>query len=107
MADFGERILGKGLVWAKDTPNFIGNRIGIQGIVKAMQLMLEDSLTIPEVDALFGTAMGRPRTAMFKTSDIVGLDTLGHVARNTYKLVVDDEHRESFCSAGICGQDDR
>lgn len=96
MADFGERILGKGLVWAKDTPNFIGNRIGVQGIVKAMQLMLEDGLTIPEVDALFGTAMGRPRTAMFKTSDIVGLDTLGHVARNTYELVVDDEHRESF-----------
>jgi 3-hydroxyacyl-CoA dehydrogenase len=96
MADFGERILGKGIVWAKDTPNFIGNRIGVQGIVKAMQLMLEDGLTIPEVDALFGTAMGRPRTAMFKTSDIVGLDTLGHVAKNTYELVVDDDQRESF-----------
>jgi len=61
-----------------------------------MQLMLEDGLTIPEVDALFGTAMGRPRTAMFKTSDIVGLDTLGHVARNTYELVVDDDQRDSF-----------
>lgn len=96
MADFGERILGKGIVWAKDTPNFIGNRIGVQGIVKAMQLMLEDGLTIPEVDALFGTVMGRPRTAMFKTSDIVGLDTLGHVAKNTHALVVDDEQRESF-----------
>jgi len=96
IADFGERILGKGIVWAKDTPNFVGNRIGVQGIVKAMQLMLEDGLTIPEVDALFGTAMGRPKTAMFKTSDIVGLDTLGHVARNTYELVVDDEQRDSF-----------
>jgi 3-hydroxyacyl-CoA dehydrogenase len=96
MADFGERILGKGIVWAKDTPNFIGNRIGVQGIVKAMQLMLADGLTIPEVDALFGTVMGRPRTAMFKTSDIVGLDTLGHVAKNTHALVVDDEQRESF-----------
>jgi len=96
MTDFVERILGKGIVWAKDTPNFVGNRIGVQGIVKAMQLMLEDGLTIPEVDALFGTAMGRPRTAMFKTSDIVGLDTLGHVARNTYELVVDDDQRDSF-----------
>ena len=96
MADFGERILGKGIVWAKDTPNFVGNRIGVQGIVKAMQLMLEDGLTIPEVDALFGPVMGRPKTAMFKTSDLVGLDTLGHVADNTYDLVVDDEARESF-----------
>jgi 3-hydroxyacyl-CoA dehydrogenase len=60
MADYGERILGKGIVWAKDTPNFVGNRIGVQGMVKTMQLMLEDGLTIPEVDALFGPAMGRP-----------------------------------------------
>jgi len=96
MSDFGERILGKGIVWAKDTPNFVGNRIGVQGIVKAMQLMIEDGLSIPEVDALFGTAMGRPKTAMFKTCDIVGLDTLGYVARNTYDLVVDDEQRNSF-----------
>ena len=96
MSDFGERILGKGIVWAKDTPNFVGNRIGVQGIVKAMQLMIEDSLSIPEVDALFGTAMGRPKTAMFKTCDIVGLDTLGHVAKNTYELIADDEQRDSF-----------
>ena len=96
MTDFGERILGKGIVMAKDTPNFVGNRIGVQGMVKAMQVMLEDGLTIPDVDALFGTAMGRPKTAMFKTCDIVGLDTMGHVAKNTYELVVDDEQRESF-----------
>jgi len=96
MADYGERVLGKGIVWAKDTPNFVGNRIGVQGIVKAMQLMLADQITIPEVDALFGPAMGRPKTAMFRTSDLVGLDTLGHVAANTYDLVVDDEARESF-----------
>jgi 3-hydroxyacyl-CoA dehydrogenase len=96
MSDFGERVLGKGIVMAKDTPNFVGNRIGVHGMVKAMQLMLEDGLTIPEVDALFGTAMGRPKTAMFKTSDIVGLDTLGHVAKNTYDLVVDDDQRDSF-----------
>lgn len=96
IANFGERLLGKGIVWAKDTPNFVGNRIGVQGMVKAMQVMLEEGLTIPEVDALFGTALGRPRTAMFKTADLVGLDTLGHVANNTFELVVDDEQRESF-----------
>ncbi|MBU1713503.1 MAG: 3-hydroxyacyl-CoA dehydrogenase/enoyl-CoA hydratase family protein [Proteobacteria bacterium] len=96
MSDFGERILGKGIVRAKDTPNFVGNRIGVQGMVKVMQLMVEEGLTIPEVDALFGPPMGRPKTAMFKTSDLVGLDTMGHVAKNTYDLVVNDEVRDSF-----------
>ncbi len=96
MADFGERILGKGIVWAKDTPNFVGNRVGVQGIVKAMQLMEKHGLTIAEVDAIFGPAMGRPKTAMFKTADLVGLDVLAHVAANTYDLVPDDEARDDF-----------
>jgi 3-hydroxyacyl-CoA dehydrogenase len=96
MADYGERILGKGIVWAKDTPNFVGNRIGVQGMVKAIQMMVEDGSTIPEVDALFGPVMGRPKTAMFKTADLVGLDVLAHVAKNTYELVADDEGRDSF-----------
>lgn len=96
VADFGERNLGKGIVWAKDTPNFVGNRIGVQGMVRAMQLMVAEGLTIPEVDALFGPVMGRPKTAMFKTADLVGLDTLGHVAKNSYDLVEGDEARESF-----------
>ena len=96
MASFGEKRLGKGIVWAKDTPNFIGNRIGVQGIVRAMQLMEPAGLTIPEVDVLFGPAMGRPKTALFKTSDLVGLDTLVHVAENTHSLVADDERRDTF-----------
>jgi 3-hydroxyacyl-CoA dehydrogenase len=96
VSDFGERILGKGIVWAKDTPNFVGNRIGVQGMARAMQLMQEQGLTIAEVDALFGPAMGRPKTAMFKTADLVGLDVLGHVAQNTYDLVPDDEARDHF-----------
>jgi 3-hydroxyacyl-CoA dehydrogenase len=96
MADFGERILGKGIVWAKDTPNFVGNRIGVQGMVKVMQLMLQEGISIPEVDALFGPVMGRPRTGMFKTADIVGLDTLAHVANNTYEMIAHDEDRDSF-----------
>jgi 3-hydroxyacyl-CoA dehydrogenase len=101
MADYGERYLGKGIVWAKDTPNFVGNRIGVQGMVKTIQMALEDQMTIPEVDALFGTAMGRPKTAMFKTADLVGLDTLAHVAKNTYDLVVDDDDRDSFVMPGF------
>lgn len=96
MADFGAKTLGKGIVRAKDTPNFIANRIGVHGMVRAMQLMLEDGLTIPEVDAVFGPALGRPKTAMFRTADLVGLDTLRHVAENAYELVVDDEQRERF-----------
>ena len=104
MADFGERILGKGIVWAKDTPNFVGNRIGVQGMVLSMQLMLEDGLTIADVDAVFGPVMGRPKTAMFKTADIVGLDTLGHVARNTYALVENDEARENFVLPEFAGK---
>jgi 3-hydroxyacyl-CoA dehydrogenase len=96
MADYGERILGKGIVWAKDTPNFVGNRIGVQGMVKAIQTMLEEGLKIPEVDALFGPVLGRPKTAMFKTADLVGLDVLAHVAKNTYDLVDNDEARDSF-----------
>jgi len=96
MADYGERILGKGIVWAKDTPNFVGNRIGVQGMVKAIQQMVEDGMTIPEVDALFGPVLGRPKTAMFKTADLVGLDILAHVAKNTFDLVETDEARDSF-----------
>ncbi|MBT8365252.1 MAG: enoyl-CoA hydratase/isomerase family protein [Deltaproteobacteria bacterium] len=96
MADYGERTLGKGIVWAKDTPNFVANRIGVQGMVKAIQLMVDNGLTIPEVDALFGSVLGRPKTAMFKTADLVGLDVLAHVAKNTYDLVQTDEARDSF-----------
>ncbi len=96
MADFCERFLGKGIVWAKDTPNFIGNRIGIQGMGKAMQAMLKHGLTIPEVDAIFGPPLGRPKTAIFKTADLVGLDTMYHVAKNCYDLCPDDEKRDTM-----------
>lgn len=96
MADFCERYLGKGIVWAKDTPNFVGNRIGAYGMVKALQLMIQEKLTIPEVDALFGPSLGRPKTAIFKTCDLVGLDTMGHVAKNTYDLVENDDERDCF-----------
>ena len=96
MAAFGEKTLGKGIVWAKDTPNFIGNRIGIQGMVYTMQKMMEMKITIPEVDAVFGKPLGKPNTATFKTADLVGLDTLMHVADNCYELCPKDESRASL-----------
>lgn len=96
IATFGEKNLGKGIVWAKDTPNFVGNRIGVQGIGACIKFMVEDGMTIPEVDALFGPALGRPKTAIFKTTDLVGLDTMAHVAKNSYDLCLDDEQRETM-----------
>jgi len=96
IARFGERNLGKGIVWARDTPNFVGNRIGVQGIGACIKFMGEDNMTIPEVDALFGPALGRPKTAIFKTTDLVGIDTLSHVAKNSYDLCPDDEQRDTL-----------
>jgi 3-hydroxyacyl-CoA dehydrogenase len=90
-----KEVLGKGIVWAKDTPNFIGNRIGIQGIGRVMQAIVEDGISVSEADALFGPQMGRPRTAIFGTADLVGLDTMVHVADNSYNLCPDDEMRET------------
>ena len=101
MEDFCERILGKGVVRAKDTPNFIGNRIGVHGLMTAIHRMQSAGLTITEVDALFGPMMGRPKTALFRLADMVGLDTLGHITRNTYAAVPDDEDREMFVLPGF------
>ena len=96
IAGFGEKNLGKGIVWAKDTPNFVGNRIGVQGIGAIMKSMVEEGMTIPEVDAIFGPALGRPKTAIFKTTDLVGLDTMIHVCKNSYDLCPDDEQRDTL-----------
>ncbi|HUA91921.1 MAG TPA: 3-hydroxyacyl-CoA dehydrogenase NAD-binding domain-containing protein [Terracidiphilus sp.] len=81
-AAFADRILGKQVVFAKDTPNFIANRIGIAVMFNAANLMLEQGLTIEEVDALTGPAVGWPRTGTFRLADLVGIDILAHVAQN-------------------------
>ena len=73
--------LGKGIVYAKDTPNFIANRIGTFSVVNIVRLMQEFDLSIEEVDALTGSAIGFPKSATFRTIDMVGLDVLGHVVR--------------------------
>lgn len=93
---FGADVLGKGVVVAKDTTNFIGNRIGAHSMMSAIHQMLADGLTPEDVDSIVGTPMGRPKSAAFRTADMVGLDTFGHVANNCYKSLTDDEDREVF-----------
>ncbi len=97
MRAFMEEVLGKGPVIAKDTPNFIGNRLGSFG-KRDMRIALERGYSIEEVDALAGPVMGRPKTAIFRLADQVGLDVMVGVAENLYELVPDDESREEFRS---------
>jgi len=93
---WGERQLGKGVVYAHDRPNFIANRIGTYGFRKAVHLMLELGLTIEDVDELTGPLIGRPRSATFRTTDLVGLDTVIHVSENSYRNLPDDPERDVF-----------
>ena len=90
VAHFCDTRLGKGVVMAKDTPNFIGNRIGTFSVLNVMRLMQEMDLTIEEVDALTGQAVGWPNSATFRTIDLVGLDILGHVVGNMTANVRDE-----------------
>ncbi len=96
MADFISSRLGKGIVYAKDTVNFIANRIGVYAIYKGIQHMVEMGMTVEEVDSIAGPATARPKSAAFRTADLVGLDTLGHVGSNSYNLLPDDEERDVF-----------
>ena len=93
---YGEKFLGKTTVIAKDTPAFIGNRIGIFGIQSLFHLVKEMGLTIEEVDKLTGPVIGRPKSATFRTVDVVGLDTLVHVANGIYENVPNDEEHDTF-----------
>lgn len=93
---FGEETLGKGIVYGKDTTNFIANRIGTYGMLRIINEMQKAELTVEEIDKIFGPAMGRPKSAVFRTADIVGLDTFLHVAKNCYDNLTQDEERETF-----------
>ena len=95
--------LGKGVVLAKDTPNFIGNRIGTFSVLNVMRLMQEMDLSIEDVDALTGQAVGWPRSATFRTIDLVGLDILGHVVGNMTSNVKDE--RSDLRLPGVFHQD--
>ncbi len=94
--EYGEKFLGKTSVVAKDTPAFIGNRIGIFGIMSMFHQVKELGLTIEEVDKLTGPVIGRPKSATFRTVDVVGLDTLVHVANGIYENCPEDEAHELF-----------
>lgn len=96
IAGFSENVLGKGIVYGKDTPNFIGNRIGVLSMMYAMHAMMKHGLTVEEVDRVLGPATGRPKSAAFGTADLVGLDTLMHVSDNVYANLPDDPARAFF-----------
>ncbi|MGM9925046.1 MAG: 3-hydroxyacyl-CoA dehydrogenase/enoyl-CoA hydratase family protein [Bacillus sp. (in: firmicutes)] len=93
MKTFGEDVLGKGVVEAKDTPNFIANRIGTYGLLVTVQEMLKGGYSVGEVDSVTGPLIGRPSSATFRTLDVVGLDTFAHVAKNVYDQVDGEEQK--------------
>ena len=96
MVDFVGETLGKGVVHAKDTPNFIANRVGIYGMMLALRLTEQMGLTVEQVDAISGPVMGRPKSATYRTADLVGLDTLALVAGTSYDKCEGDDDRELF-----------
>jgi len=93
---FGEKVLGKGVVYAKDRPNFIANRVGVQAMMATIFVMKRDGYSIEEVDKIMGPLAGRPKSAVFRTADLVGLDTFTHVCDNLYEAIPDDECRDYF-----------
>lgn len=96
LAEVCEKTVGKGIVYAKDTPNFVANRIGTFSMFSVMNAMIDLRLTIEAADKLTGPVVGNPKSASFRTADLVGLDTLLHVADNVYEGTPDDERREMF-----------
>ena len=96
VSEFCDRRLGKLVVRAKDTPNFIANRIGTFSMLNVLRLMQEENLTIEQIDELTGPAIGFPRSATFRTADLVGLDVLAHVVANLRENLPTDERRELF-----------
>ncbi|WP_054954799.1 3-hydroxyacyl-CoA dehydrogenase/enoyl-CoA hydratase family protein [Paenibacillus dakarensis] len=96
MSEFCEKRLGKGVVLAKDTPNFISNRIGTYGLLITLKEMIQNGYTVEEVDAATGPVLGRPKSATFRTLDLVGIDTFVHVARNVYDNVPDGAEKDVF-----------
>src|SRR5690606_4932419 len=96
LLDYGDKFLGKTTVLCKDTPAFIGNRIGVYGMSALTHLVEKFDLTIEEVDRYTGPILGRPKSATFSTADVVGLDTLVNVANGLYENAPDDEAKEIF-----------
>ena len=93
---FGDVVLGKGIVVVKDRPNFIANRIGTVTTLSVLRIMQEDNYTVEEIDTLTGPALGMPKSATFRTLDIVGLDVLAHVVKNLRESLPQDERHDLF-----------
>jgi 3-hydroxyacyl-CoA dehydrogenase len=96
MTEFGRFLLGKGIVFGKDTPNFVANRIGVYAIMDTIHAMVEMDYQVDEVDAITGPAMGHPRSASFGTTDLVGLDTMVHVVHTLREECTNDEAQATF-----------
>ena len=108
MARFGEEVLGKGIVYGKDTDQLHRQpHRHLRDDADASREMQKAELTVEEVDKIFGPAMGRPKSAVFRTADIVGLDTFVHVAKNCYDTLTQDEERETFRVARLPREDGR
>ncbi len=101
VAAFGDRVLGKGVVLAKDTPNFIGNHLALHGVAAMLRAVEAGRYTIDEVDAITGSAMGRPGSATFRTMDIAGLDVLAHVMRNLEERLPRQVDRAWFAPSAL------
>ena len=101
VAAFGDRVLGKGVVVAKDTPNFIGNHLALHGVAAMLRAVESGRYTIDEVDAITGSAIGRPGSATFRTADIAGLDVLAHVMRNLEERLPDAADRAWFAPSPL------
>ena len=96
ISEYGKNVLDKGIVPAKDTPNFIGNRVGVFGLMSTINIAMKMGMNIETVDALTGAICGRPKSATFRTADVIGLDVLKNVAMTTYQKSKHDESIEMF-----------
>src|SRR5437867_906854 len=101
---FADLHLGKGVVIAKDTPNFIANHIGLYGVIHVLRALESGEYTIEEIDAITGPALGRPKSATFRTMDIAGIDILGHVLRNLADRLPDEAARREFAMPPLIEQ---
>ena len=104
MVKFGDHILGKGVVIAKDTPNFIANHVGLYGVARTLDALASGKYTIEEIDAITGPALGRPGSATFRTMDIAGIDVLAHVLRNLSEHLTTESDRKAFAVAPLVEQ---
>jgi len=101
ITQFAEKVLGKGVVIANDTPNFIANRLAFIPMAKTIEYAIDEGYTVPEVDTLTGPLVGRPKTGTFRLADLVGVDILAHIASNLYDLLPHDPEREILKAPGF------